>query len=171
MIKSKDIQTVAIKDLKLNPKNRNKHPEEQIERLAKIIEYQGFRNPVIVSNRTGLVVAGHGRIDAAKRLGYKELPVMFQDFESEEQEYAAQVSDNAIAYWSELDLSGINADLPDLGPDFDIDVLGIKAFSLDPNFEPGTEDDQGKLDETKIVIMECPHCGQSFEKSQAKVIG
>lgn len=132
MIKATEIQVVPISEIRLNPKNRNSHPEEQIERLSKIIEYQGFRNPLIISNRTGLVVAGHGRYQAAQKIGLKEVPVMRQDFDSEEQEYAAQVSDNAIAYWSDLDLSGINTDLPDLGPDFDIDLLGIKNFALEP---------------------------------------
>jgi 16S rRNA G966 N2-methylase RsmD len=132
MIKANEIQIVSIKDVKLNPKNRNKHPKEQIERLSEIIKYQGFRNPLIISSRTGLVVAGHGRYEAAKKLKLKEVPVMVQDFDSEEQEYAAQVSDNAIAAWAELDLSGINTDLGDLGPDFNIDLLGIKDFVLEP---------------------------------------
>lgn len=132
MIKANEIKIVPIKEIKLNPKNRNKHPSDQIERLSKIIEYQGFRNPLIISSRTGLVVAGHGRYEAAKKLKLKEVPVMIQDFENEEQEYAAQVSDNAIAAWAELDLSGINTDLGDLGPDFDIDLLGIKGFEIEP---------------------------------------
>lgn len=131
MIRSTEIQVVPIKEIKLNPKNRNKHPKEQIERLAKIMEYQGFRNPLIISSRTGLVVAGHGRYMAAKKLKLKEVPIMVQDFDSEEQEYAAQVSDNAIGSWAELDLSGINTDLSDLGPDFDIDLLGIKGFEIE----------------------------------------
>lgn len=131
MIQSKDIQLVNVKDIKLNPANRNKHSDEQIDRLCKIIEYQGFRAPLIVSNRTGMLVAGHGRLMAAKKLKLKEVPVMHQDFIDSDQEYAAMVSDNAIASWSELDLSGINADIGDLGPEFNIDLLGIKNFEID----------------------------------------
>lgn len=142
-IESKEILIVPIKEIKLNPKNRNKHPKEQIDRLVKIIEYQGFRTPVTVSKRTGLLVAGHGRIMAAKKLGYKEVPAIFQDFESEEQEIAHGISDNAIALWSELDLQGINVDVPDLGPDFDIDLLGIKNFTIDVSEkEPGCDEDE-----------------------------
>ena len=131
MIASKEINIVSIKEIKINPKNRNKHSKEQIERLVEIIGYQGFRSPLIVSNRTGLVVAGHGRLQAAKKLKFKEVPVMYQDFENDEQEYACMVSDNAIASWSELDLSQINTDIQDLGPDFNIDLLGIKGFTID----------------------------------------
>lgn len=131
-IKAHDIQLVALSDIAPNPKNRNKHTPEQIKRLMAIIEYQGFRVPVVVSNRSGRLVAGHGRYLAAKELGLSHLPVIYQDFDSDEQEYAAGVSDNSIASWAELDLSGINLDVPDLGPDFDIDLLGIQRFLLEP---------------------------------------
>lgn len=159
---------VSIKELKPNPLNRNSHPKDQIERLAKILEYQGWRYPIKVSKRSGLITSGHGRLEAAKLLKWKEVPVSFQDYESEEQEYADTISDNSIASWSELDLSGINSDLTDLGPDFDIDLLGIKEFSLVPEFEPGTEDDQGKLDEKKPLVTQCPNCGECFDANEYK---
>lgn len=158
-IKAKKIEKELVSKIKPNPKNRNNHSKEQIERLCKIIMYQGFRNPLIISNRSGYLVAGHGRLLAAKELGIKEVPVIYQDFDDEDQEYTAAVSDNAISSWAELDLSGINADIPELGP-FDIDLLGIKDFTVVPEFEPGTLEDQGKLDEKKPV--ECPNCGHKF---------
>lgn len=122
---------LPVDQLKPHPKNRNKHSEYQIDRLCSLIKYQGFRQPIIVSNQSGFIVVGHGRLEAAKKLTMSHVPVIFQDFDSEEQEYAFCVSDNAIAAWSELDLSGINSDIPDLGPAFDIEMLGIKNFSLD----------------------------------------
>lgn len=130
-------------DLKPHPKNRNKHPEDQIDRLAAIIKYQGFRHPIIVSHLSGLIVAGHGRLEAAKKLGLEKVPVDYQEFKSEEQEYAFLQSDNAIALWAELDLAGINADIADLGPDFDLDNLGIKDFVLEPitKYDEETEDE------------------------------
>ena len=131
-IRSKEIEQVDISRLVFNPKNNNKHPPEQIERLCKLIQFQGFRNPVVVSNRSGFVVAGHGRIEAAKKLGWNIVPVMYQDFDSEAQEYAYLTSDNAIASWAELDLSAINTEMLDLGPDFDVDMLGIKDFVIEP---------------------------------------
>jgi DNA modification methylase len=142
-IESKDIQLVDTSKLVLNPKNMNSHSKEQIERLQKLIEFQGFRNPIIVSNRTGFVVAGHGRIEAARNIGMSLVPVMYQDFDNEAQEYAYMVSDNAIASWSELDLSAVNTEMLDLGPDFDIDMLGIKDFVIEPieKFEPQGDED------------------------------
>jgi DNA modification methylase len=125
---------LSIADLKakFHPKNRNKHPESQIARLAEILKYQGVRYPAKISNRSGNITSGHGRILAAEHNGWDVFPVDYQDYDSEEQEYADVQADNAIALWAELDFSGINADLPDLGPDFDIDMLGIKNFVLEP---------------------------------------
>lgn len=151
-IRSKEITLVKCSELKPNPKNRNIHSKDQIDRLAEIIKYQGFRNPITVSNQSGFIVAGHGRLEAAKQLGIEAVPVIYQDFESEEQEYAAQVSDNAIASWAELDLSGINADLGDLGPDFDIDLLGIKNFFIDPPALENIDHLADELAEKKFII-------------------
>lgn len=135
---------VPISEIKLNSKNRNKHPEEQILRLMEIIKYNGVRRCVTVSKRSGIVTVGHGRIEAMKRLGMKEIPVNFQDYESEDAEYADGVADNAIGLWAELDLAGINSDLGDLGPDFDLNMLGIKDFVLDiaEKLEPGCDEDE-----------------------------
>jgi hypothetical protein len=123
---------VAPNELKPHPKNRNKHPADQIDRLAKMIEYQGVRAPIIVSRRSGYMVKGHGTLLAELRLGMSSVPVVYQDFESDEQEYAFLQGDNAIADWADLDLAGINADLADLGPDFDVDQLGLRDFVVEP---------------------------------------
>lgn len=123
------------KKLKNHPKNRNKHGQDQIDRLAELYKYHGIRHPIIVSKRSNCIVAGHGRKLAAIRCGMEEFPVEYQDFVSDEAEYAFLQADNAIALWAELDLSGINSDLGDLGPDFDINMLGIKDFKLDLNEE------------------------------------
>jgi hypothetical protein len=124
---------IPIHELKDHPKNRNKHSDEQIERLAKLYEYHGIRHPIIISELSGCIVAGHGRKLAGKKAGFDSMPVVFQKFADETAEYAFIQADNAIAAWSELDLAGINADLPDLGPDFDLEMLGLKDFTIDPS--------------------------------------
>ena len=141
---------VPVEDLKPNPKNPNVHSDAQINRLCEIIKYQGFRNPIIVSNFTGFVVCGHGRIKAAKKLGIKEVPVDFQEFDNQDQEYAHMIADNAIAEWSDLDLARINFDLKDLGPDLNIDMLGLKDFEIEFM-------DVVKEKKNKEEI--CPKCG------------
>jgi DNA modification methylase len=135
---------VPISELAPHPKNRNSHPKEQIDRLAAILKYQGWRYPVKVSNLSGFITSGHGRLEAARLNGWKEVPVSFQDYADEDQEYADLTADNAVASWSELDLSGINTDLADLGPDFDLDMLGIRDFVLEPaeKLEPQCDEDE-----------------------------
>ena len=142
-IKSKEITLVDLELLVENPKNNNTHPEDQIERLVKLIKHTGFRNPLIVSNRSGFVLCGHGRIAAAKKAGLKQLPVIYQDFDNEAEEYAYMTADNAIHNWSSIDLSKVNTEMLDFGPDFDIDMLGIKDFVIEPieKFEPQGDED------------------------------
>jgi hypothetical protein len=119
-----------------HPKNMNQHSEEQIKRLADLILYQGQRLPIIISKRSGFIVAGHGRWEAIKILakdhGWDKIAVDFQDFENEAQEYAFMTSDNAIAEWSTLDLSMVNTEMLEFGPEFNIDLLGIKDFTIEP---------------------------------------
>lgn len=143
---------VDIKKLKPHPKNRNKHPKEQIDRLAKILMYQGFRKPIVVSNRSGFIVEGHGRVEAAKANKWTTVPVSYQDFEDETQEYAHLTADNAIAFWAELDMASINADTLELGP-FDTDLLGLKTW------EQIAEDKYDKnideFNERFTIVIEC----------------
>ena len=160
-IKATEITIVKIKDLKKKKVNRNSHPQPQIERLAELIKHNGFRNPIIVSNQSGEIVAGNGRYLAAIRAGLKELPVIYQDFKNPEEEYQFHVADNAISSWAELDLSGINTDLQDLGPDFDLSMLGIQNFSLD--FEP-EEPEESILVPSENKETECPECGHKWSK-------
>lgn len=93
---------VPIEQVKPNPQNPNNHPEEQIELLAKIIKAQGWRKPITVSTRSGLIVSGHGRLMAAKAAGVSHVPVDFQHYESEEAELADLLADNRLAELSEI---------------------------------------------------------------------
>jgi DNA modification methylase len=142
-IKATSIVMVPINKIIPNDKNNNKHSKEQKERAKKIFSETGFRKPLTISNRSGKLIAGHLRLEVAKELGAKELPCLFQDFKDEAEEYAHMTADNALASWSELDLSMVNSSILDLGPDFDIDMLGIKDFVIEPieKFEPQGDED------------------------------
>lgn len=123
-------ELVDIHKLVPNPKNNNHHPKEQIDRLAKIIDYQGQRSPIVVSNRSGFIVKGHGRLEAIRKLGWEQVAVDYQDYDNEAQEYADMTADNQIAMWAEFDNNMLMSEIPELG-DMDLDMLGMKDLKLD----------------------------------------
>lgn len=135
---------VSVDELKPHSKNANRHPKDQIKRLAKILDYQGFRYPVKVSKQSGFVTSGHGRIEAAKLNGWKEVPVNFQDYESMDQEIADLHADNAIASWAEFDLDFLSQQLPEIN--IDLELLGLKEL---PQIEFVSEVDEDSVPEIK----------------------
>ncbi len=145
-IKCKFDVMMDIRELKskFNPKNPNEHPEDQIEEIIKIFKYQGIRSPARISNLSDLLTAGHGRILSAEKMGLTEYPVEYQDYDSEEQEYADMVADNALQKWAILNIGKVNTEIGSLGPDFDIDLLGIKDFVVEvaDKLPPGCNEDE-----------------------------
>lgn len=113
-----------------NPRNPNRHPEEQIKALAKIIRHQGWRNPIVVSKRSGFVIKGHGRLMAAKLLELEHVPVDYQDYANEAAEWADMVADNKIAELSEIDEKELNALIRELDGQIDLELTGFKENEL-----------------------------------------
>lgn len=114
-----------------NPRNPNRHPDKQIELLAKIIKNQGWRAPITVSTRSGFIVRGHGRLLAAQALGVTQVPVDRQDYASEAEEWADLIADNRIAELAEIDNSLLGELLAGLGDQVDIELTGFNAKEVD----------------------------------------
>ncbi len=131
---------VELTKLKANPKNPNKHPKRQIELLAKIINYQGQRAPIVVSNRSGFIVKGHGRLEAIGMLGWEKAAVDYQDYEDSAQEFADMIADNKIAELAEHDDKLMTDTLLADFPDLDTELLGLDAFEMPNEFEGGDAD-------------------------------
>jgi len=122
---------VDIEKLVPNPRNPNKHGDKQIALLAKIIRNQGWRNPIVISNRSGFIVKGHGRLEAARLLNVSQVPIDQQDYDSEAAEYADLIADNRIAELAEIDDSAIKGLLEDaMFSDFDMDLTGFDSDEL-----------------------------------------
>lgn len=156
-------ELVDVDKLIPNPKNNNKHPKNQIERLAKIIDFQGQRAPVVVSNLSGYIVKGHGRLEAIKLLGWEKCAVDYQDYESEAQEYADMIADNQIATWAEFDTQMVLDELPEL--DIDTDMLGMLEI---PNINVVSEEDEEEFKEVEKHLCKCPACGHVNEEKAFK---
>ena len=153
---------VYVVELKPNPKNPNTHPASQIELLGKIIKEQGWRAPITVSKRSGLIVKGHGRLEAAFKAGISKAPVDFQDYESEAAEHADMVADNRLAELAVVDNSKLSELMKELN-DFDID-LEMTGFTTDEfdkilrtNVEKKQEHDYSRdEDDYKYqIVVEC----------------
>ncbi len=144
--------------LKPNPDNPNRHSAHQIQILAAIIEEQGWRAPVTVSKRSGLIVRGHGRLEAALLMGCEVVPVDEQDYATEAEELADLLADNRLSELAELDegdLRKVIERLRGADPDFDVELTGFMEDEIAKLFNE--EEDEGELE--TIPRMEC----QAFE--------
>jgi DNA modification methylase len=112
---------IPLEKLVPNPRNPNKHPQGQIQLLSKIIEAQGWRAAITVSKRSGFIVRGHGRLEAARTLGCEVAPVDFQDYASEAEEWADLIADNRIAELAETDDDLLKTLLQEINS-FDLDT-------------------------------------------------
>ena len=145
--------------LKPNPLNPNRHSAHQIQLLASIIQDQGWRNPVTVSKRSGLIVRGHGRLEAALLLGCPTMPVDEQDYESEAEELADLLADNRLSELAELDeddLRRVIRSIGDADPEFDLELTGFMEDEIRKLME---EEINPEDDLETIPRMEC----QAFE--------
>ena len=86
----------AISDLIPDPRNARTHPKRQIEQLKASIEEFGFTNPIL-TDPEGHIVAGHGRLQAARAMGFSEVPTIILAGLSETQKRALRIADNKIA--------------------------------------------------------------------------
>lgn len=149
---------VKVEELILHPKNPNTHPQNQIKILAQNIRYHGWRHPIVVSKLSGYIVAGHGRLEAAKELGVSIVPVEYQNFASEDNELAVLVGDNRLAELSSLDLNGLQ-DIIDgfKASDFDTILAGFEPTDLDALLgeqKPDFGDEKEKeLSQSEVTIQ------------------
>lgn len=102
---------ININDLRPHPDNENKHNDEQINVLADIIRRDGVRHPIIVSNLSGYICMGHGRLKAFKLLKMNQVPIEFQDFDDPIQEMRVRTADNNIAKYAEFDIEKFKGNL------------------------------------------------------------
>lgn len=149
-------------------RNSRTHSEEQISQIAASMKEWGWTNPVLIDEDGG-IIAGHGRVMAAQKLGYDEAPCMVAEGWTEAQKRAYVIADNKLALNADWDNELLKLEIHALEEvDFDLENLGFSASELDllmfeANFEAGSEDDQGKLDELNPKMVCCPNCGEKFD--------
>ncbi len=157
-----------VEDLIPYARNARTHSDAQVDKIAASIREFGFLNPVITDGENG-IVAGHGRIMAAKKLGMEEVPTVEAAHLTDAQKRAYILADNRLALDAGWDDELLRVEFADLQADeFDLNLTGfgsdeVDRLSTEPEFEPGTEEDQGQLDELDPKWIPCPHCGKEFD--------
>lgn len=146
MITTKEMKLVDIEKLVPYVNNARTHSADQINKLRSSIREFGFINPVIIDKDYG-VIAGHGRIMAAKEEGIKEVPCVFADHLNEAQKKAYILADNRMALdagWDEELLRVEIESLEDYG--FNVELTGFSTEELSSLFDLGVEAEEDDFD-------------------------
>src|SRR6516225_9566867 len=117
---------------KLIPYARNPrtHSDAQVAQIAASIAEFGFNNPILVDTKAG-IIAGHGRLLAARKLQLKEVPVIVLDHLTETQKRAYIIADNRLALNAGWDEDLLRVELAALGEEeFNLDLLGFEDTEL-----------------------------------------
>lgn len=154
------VETVSIDQIKPyenNPRNNN----DAVDAVANSIKEFGWQQPIVVDNG-GVIIAGHTRYKAAKKLGYKEVPIVVADKLTEEQVNAYRLADNKVGELANWDTKKLDDELQAL-----LDQIDMTDFGFDENieFDPADNidvdletDDKDK----KLIQVTCPNCGEVF---------
>jgi len=137
-----------IEDLIPYANNSRTHSDEQVNQVASSIKEFGFTNPVLIDEQGG-IIAGHGRIMAAKKLGIVEIPCIELVGLTEAQKKAYIIADNQLALNSGWDIDLLRLEVENLQElDFDIDLLGFDDDFISDLLEP--EVGEGLTDEDAV---------------------
>lgn len=157
MAKIADVQEVSLSLIRPYERNAKTHGPQQIEKLKNSIQEFGFIAPCLIDSEYNLI-AGHGRVMAARELGMETVPCVFVDGLTEEQRRAYILADNRLTEmggWDyalrDLELAEINIDMADFGFD------EVKMPDFEDMFAPAPERPPKEPERVK-----CPHCGEWF---------
>lgn len=143
-----NIEKLSIEDLLPYAKNSRTHSNEQVAQIAASIKEFGFNNPVLI-DREGTIIAGHGRVMAARKLGLTEVPTIRLGHLNENQRKAYVIADNRLALNAGWDTEMLALELTDLkNEDFDLSLLGFDDDELAKLLQPETV--EGLVDEDAV---------------------
>lgn len=141
------IEYVPIETLTPYEKNARKHQDFDVDVIVKSIEEFGMNDPIGVWGDKNIIVEGHGRLLALKKLGYKEVPIIRLDHLNDEQRKAYALAHNRSAELSSWDDETLFAELDALERDFDLESLGFGEFLKIEEEEVEPHDDEFDVDQ------------------------
>jgi len=125
------VHNIAIDEIKIYENNPRKN-EKAVAPVAESIKEFGFKVPIIV-DKDYVIVAGHTRLRAAKKLGIKTVPCIVADDLTPEQIKAFRLADNKVSEFAEWDIDLLTSELKEI--DFDMDIFGFDDLELNNFFE------------------------------------
>ena len=131
------IEYIATTALAVYPRNARTHSRKQIRQIAGSIREFGFTNPILI-DRNNMILAGHGRVEAARLIGISELPCVRLENMTPEQKRAYVLADNKLALnagWDEEILADELQILLSIDAEFDLDTIGFAIAEADNLFE------------------------------------
>ena len=149
-----------------NPRNN----ENAVDKVASSIAEFGFKNPIAI-DKNNVVVNGHTRLLASKKLGLKEVPVIVIDDLTDTQIKAFRIADNKVAEYSKWDYDLLNIELEQLEElDFSMSDFGISTFEpiefeIDEDIEEILEEE---YEEPPKKTCTCPNCGHTDSAERFK---
>lgn len=152
------IEYINKEELKPYEKNAKKHPAEQVEHIANSIREFGFRQPLVI-DKDNVIVIGHGRLLAAKKLGLDTVPCVRADDLTDEQIKALRLADNKTNE-SEWDFDLLGGELDDIF-DIDMEQFGFDV-SLDDEPQEIVEDEVPEEVETRCKLGDIWQLGEHF---------
>jgi len=144
-----NIQYIPTENLTPYKKNAKKHPEKQVQQIAGSIQQFGFINPIVV-DQNKKIIAGHGRLEAAKALKLKQVPVIHVSHLTDAEVRAYRLADNQLTMNSGYDTELLRIELSDLSVmdlDFDLDITGFELPEIEFLIEGETSKETSPDDE------------------------
>lgn len=148
------IEYLPVDALKPYSRNAKKHPDEQVEHIANSIREFGFRQPLVI-DRDGVLVIGHGRLLAAKKLGLETVPCVRADDLTDEQVKALRLADNKLNE-SGWDFAALEEELNELEAEFDMADFGFAALAEEAPLIPENLDAEEEADTKTVVRLVFP---------------
>lgn len=143
-----ELKMKSVKELKPYAKNSRTHSDEQISQLVESIKEFGFNNPILLDGDNG-IIAGHGRLLAAIKAGYKEVPTIELKHLNPTQKKAYIIADNQLALNAGWDFKILEEQLRELiEEDFNYDLLGFSEKELSKILEP--LEVEGNIDDDEV---------------------
>ena len=165
-MRASEVPTRKVAELIPYAQNSRTHSQAQIAQIAASMKEFGFTNPVLIDAKGG-IIAGHGRVMAAKALGLADVPVLVLDHLTAAQRRAYVIADNKLALNAGWDEDVLRAELEALAADgVGLEITGFDQDELDAllanNVESATSAKEINPDNFEMNCT-CPKCGFEFD--------